>query len=104
MGEEHVPRRLAAILSADVVSYTRLMEADEQGTLAQVKVLQRDVLQPEARRHGGRIFKTIGDGALIEFANAVDAVRAAIGTGRSHLLPCAGWPFAIPGISALRGP
>lgn len=78
MGEEYVPRRLAAILSADVVSYTRLMEADEQGTLAQVKSLHRDVLQPEARQHGGRIFKTIGDGVLIEFASAVDAVRAAI--------------------------
>ncbi|HEV7256578.1 MAG TPA: adenylate/guanylate cyclase domain-containing protein [Bosea sp. (in: a-proteobacteria)] len=87
MGEEHVPRRLAAILAADVVSYTRLMEADEQGTLARLKSLHRDVLQPEAGRHGGRIFKTIGDGVLIEFASAVDAVRGAIEIQRSLALP-----------------
>lgn len=83
MGEDHVPRRLAAILAADVVSYTRLMEADEQGTLARLKSLYREVLQPEARQHGGRIFKTIGDGVLIEFTSAVDAVRSAIEIQRS---------------------
>jgi adenylate cyclase len=83
MGEERVPRRLAAILAADVVGYTRLMEADEQGTLARLKSLRREVLQPEASRHGGRIFKTIGDGVLIEFTSAVDAVKGALGIQRA---------------------
>lgn len=78
MGEERVPRRLAAILAADVVGYTRLMEADEQATLAQLKFLRREVLEPKANQHGGRIFKTIGDGVLIEFVSAVDAVRSAL--------------------------
>lgn len=78
MGEERVPRRLAAILAADVVGYTRLMEADEQGTLARLKSLRRDVLEPKARQHGGRIFKTIGDGVLVEFTSAIDAVRSAL--------------------------
>lgn len=78
MDEEHVPRRLAAILAADVVGYTRHMEADEQATLARLNILHRDVLQPQAKLHGGRIFKTIGDGVLIEFASAVDAVRCAL--------------------------
>lgn len=78
MGEERVPRRLAAILAADVVGYTRLMEADEQATLAQLKFLRREVLEPKANQHGGRIFKTVGDGVLIEFVSAVDAVRSAL--------------------------
>ncbi|MGH6805244.1 MAG: adenylate/guanylate cyclase domain-containing protein, partial [Ensifer adhaerens] len=78
MGEERVPRRLAAILAADIVGYTRLMAADEQGTLARLKSLRRDVLEPRARQHGGRIFKTIGDGVLVEFTSAVDAVRSAL--------------------------
>lgn len=78
MGEERVPRRLAAIVAADVVGFTRLMEADEQATLAQLKFLRRDVLEPKANQHGGRIFKTIGDGVLIEFTSAVDAVRSAL--------------------------
>lgn len=78
MGEERVPRRLAAILAADVVGYTRHMEADEQGTLARLKSLRRDVVQPKATQHGGRIFKTVGDGVLIEFTSVVDAVRSAL--------------------------
>lgn len=83
MGEERVTRRLAAILAADLVGYTRLMEADEQGTLARLKTLWRDVLQPRAGQHGGRIFKTIGDGVLIEFTSAVDAVRSALDIQRA---------------------
>jgi adenylate cyclase len=78
MGEERVLRRLAAILAADVVGYTRLMEADEQGTLARLKSLRREVLQPKAKQHGGRIFKTTGDGVLVEFTSAVDAVKSAL--------------------------
>lgn len=78
MGEERVLRRLAAIVAADVVGYTRLMDADEEGTLARLKSLRRDVLQHKAKQHGGRIFKTTGDGVLIEFTSAVDAVTSAI--------------------------
>lgn len=83
MGEERVQRRLAAILAADVVGYTRLMEADEQGTLARLKSLRRDVLQFNAKQYGGRIFKTVGDGVLIEFTSAVDAVKSALAIQQS---------------------
>ena len=78
MGEQRVLRRLAAILAADVVGYSRLMEADEQGTLARLKSLRREVFQPKTHEHGGRIFKTTGDGALVEFTSVVDAVRSAV--------------------------
>jgi TolB-like protein/Tfp pilus assembly protein PilF len=78
MADEPVQRRLAAILAADVVGYSRQMEADEQGTLARLKALRREVFQPAMKRHGGRIFKTTGDGALVEFASASGAVRGAI--------------------------
>ncbi|HKY94039.1 MAG TPA: adenylate/guanylate cyclase domain-containing protein, partial [Kiloniellales bacterium] len=78
MAEETIARRLAAILAADVVGYTRLMEADEQGTLARLKALRRELFQPAIKRHGGRVFKTTGDGALVEFASAGSAVRSAL--------------------------
>jgi TolB-like protein/class 3 adenylate cyclase/tetratricopeptide (TPR) repeat protein len=71
-------RRLAAILAADVVGYSRLMEEDEAGTLAALKARRKDVLQPLVVRHRGRIFKTTGDGVLIEFGSAVNAVQCAI--------------------------
>ena len=77
MAEERVQRRLAAILAADVVSYSRLMEQDEAGTLAALKSLRKAVLDPLVARHEGRIFKTTGDGVLVEFASAVNAVRCA---------------------------
>ena len=67
MAEERVQRRLAAILAADVVGYSRLMEADEEGTLARMKTLRKDVIEPKIANHGGRIFKTTGDGFLAEF-------------------------------------
>lgn len=78
MSEERVQRRLAAILAADIVGYSRLMEGNEQGTLAGLKALRREVFQPKTAEYGGRIFKTTGDGALVEFTSAVDAVRSAI--------------------------
>jgi adenylate cyclase len=78
MAEEPVHRRLAAILAADVVGYSRLMEADETATLAVLKARRRDVLSPLAVRHQGRIFKVTGDGVLIEFGSAVNAVQCAI--------------------------
>ncbi len=71
-------RRLAAILATDVVGYSRLMGADEAGTLARLKALRRDLLDPKIAEHHGRIVKTTGDGALVEFASAVDAVQCAV--------------------------
>jgi class 3 adenylate cyclase len=77
MAEERVQRRLAAILAADVVGYSRLMELDEAGTMAALKSLRKAVLEPLVARHQGRIFKTTGDGVLVEFASAVNAVQCA---------------------------
>ena len=78
MAEERVQRRLAAILVADVVGYSRLMEADETGTLDRLKVLRREVFDPITSEFGERTFKITGDGALAEFASAVDAVNSAV--------------------------
>src|SRR5437762_6702301 len=71
-------RRLAAILAADVAGYSRLMGADEEGTLAALKAHRRAVLDPKITEHRGRIVKTTGDGLLVEFASVVDAVRCAV--------------------------
>jgi TolB-like protein/class 3 adenylate cyclase len=71
-------RRLAAILAADVAGYSRLMGADEEGTLERLKVLRRELFDPKIAEHHGRIVKTTGDGLLVEFASVVDAVRCAV--------------------------
>jgi TolB-like protein/class 3 adenylate cyclase len=71
-------RRLAAILAADVAGYSRLMGTDEEGTLARLKGLRRELSDPKIKEHRGRIVKTTGDGLLIEFASVVDAVRCAV--------------------------
>jgi adenylate cyclase len=71
-------RRLAAILAADVVRYSRLMGADEEGTLERLKALRRELVDPKIAEHHGRIVKTTGDGMLVEFASVVDAVRCAV--------------------------
>src|SRR6516162_4382234 len=76
--EERVERRLAAILCADVVEYSRLMGADEEKTLAVLKSHRRELIDPLIDQHRGRIFKTTSDGMLIEFASVVDAVRCAV--------------------------
>jgi len=78
MAEERLQRRLAAILSADVVGYSRLMGTDEAGTLARLKAMRRDLIDPLIAAHSGRTFKLMGDGALVEFGSAVDAVTCAI--------------------------
>jgi len=78
MAKERLQRRLAAILSADVAGYSRLMEIDEAGTLARLNALKREVIDPTITAHSGRIVKLMGDGALVEFASAVDAVICAI--------------------------
>jgi TolB-like protein/tetratricopeptide (TPR) repeat protein len=75
---ERVERRLTAILAADVAGYSRLMGADEEGTLAQLKTHRRALLDPKIKEHRGRIVKTTGDGMLVEFASVVDAVRCAV--------------------------
>jgi adenylate cyclase len=71
-------RRLAAILAADVAGYSRLIGADEEGTLERLKALRRELLDPKIVEHHGRIVKTTGDGMLVEFASVVDAVRCAV--------------------------
>jgi adenylate cyclase len=76
--EERVERRLAAILCADIVGYSRLMGADEEGTLSSLKTHRRELIDPLIATHQGRIVKTTGDGFLIEFASVVDAVRFAV--------------------------
>ena len=73
-------RRLAAILATDVVGYSRLVRADEEGTLAALNALRANIIDPKLREHKGRIVKLMGDGMLAEFASVVDAVRAAVET------------------------
>jgi adenylate cyclase len=80
---ERVMRKLAAIMAADVVGYSRLMEADEAGTLAALKDRRKAVIEPTIHSHSGRIVKFMGDGVLVEFASAVNAVSAAIALQRS---------------------
>src|ERR1700730_9261663 len=70
-------RRLAAILAADVAGYSRLMGADEEGTLDRLKAARRQLVDPKIAEHHGRIVKNTGDGMLAEFASVVDAVRCA---------------------------
>src|SRR5215469_16647398 len=71
-------RRLAAILAADVAGYSRLMGADEDGTLERLKALRRELIDPKMAEHKGRIVKTTGDGMLVEFVSVVDALRCAV--------------------------
>ena len=96
MAEERLQRRLAAVLSADVVGYSRLMGLDEAGTLSRLNALRRELIDPTIAAHSGRIVKLMGDGALMEFASAVDAVTCAIeiqrqlrahGAGRTEANP-----------------
>jgi adenylate cyclase len=72
-------RRLVAILAADIVGYSRMIEADEAGTVARLRTLRREVVEPLVAENGGRVFKTTGDGLLAEFPSTVQALRCAIG-------------------------
>ena len=83
MAEARVERRLAAVLAADVAGYSRMMGVDEEGTLAALKGCRRELIDPTIAEHRGRIVKTTGDGALVEFASTVDAVRCAINIQRA---------------------
>src|SRR5258707_1454612 len=77
-GGERAERRLAAVLAADVAGYSRLMGADEEGTLAELKAIRRELGDPKIAERRGRVVKTTGDGLLVEFASVVDAVRYAV--------------------------
>src|SRR5947199_9540165 len=78
-------RRLAAILAADAVGYSRLMRADEEGTHERFKAHRRELVDPKIREHQGRIVKTTGDGMLVEFPSVVDAVRCAVEVQRGMI-------------------
>jgi class 3 adenylate cyclase len=78
VASEQAERRLTAILAADVAGYSRLMGADEEGTLAQLKAHRRALVDPQINEHRGRIVKTTGDGMLVEFGSVVDALRCAV--------------------------
>src|SRR5215510_7691224 len=78
MAEDRIQRRLSAILAADVVGYSRLTELDEVGTLAALKARRKDIVSPLVAKHQGRVFKVTGDGIMVEFASAVNAVQCAI--------------------------
>jgi adenylate cyclase len=77
-GRNRPERRLAAILAADVVGYSRLIDADEEGTLDRLKAIRAGVIDPTIAAHRGRLVKTTGDGLLVEFASVVDALRCAV--------------------------
>ena len=78
MAEPRDQRRLTVIQASDIVGYSRLMEVDEAGTLAQLRTLRKELFDPKLSEFGGRIVKTMGDGVLAEFTSAVDAVEHAI--------------------------
>jgi adenylate cyclase len=78
LAKERAERRLTAILAADVAGYSRLMGADEEGTLAQLKIHRRALVDPKIKQHRGRIVKTTGDGLLVEFASVVEAVHCGV--------------------------
>ena len=88
-------RRLAAILAADVAGYSRLMGADEEGTLACLKAIRRELADPKIKEHRGRIVKTTGGGLLVEFPSVVDAVRCAVEVQREMAARNAEVPQAL---------
>src|SRR6516225_4073859 len=89
---ERVERRLAAILAADVAGYSRMMGQDEAGTLARLKAHRRELVDPKIAEHKGRVFKTTGDGLLVEFASVVEAVACALAVQRSMAARNSGTP------------
>ncbi len=92
MAAARVERRLAAILAADVVGYSRLMERDEAGTFARLKTLRHELVEPILARHGGRFVDLKGDGAIVEFQSAVEAVEAAVAIQQAM----AAWDAGVP--------
>jgi adenylate cyclase len=98
MSKERVQRRLAAILAADIVGYSRLMSADEAGTLAALRGIWAERFNPAVAAHNGRIVKMMGDGALVEFASTVDAVECAVAIQEAM----ANYNNARPGIEPIE--
>ncbi len=96
MAEERAQRRLTTILAADVVGYSRLMEQDEAGTMAQLRARRHDVLMPSVTQHGGRVFKLMGDGVFIEFGSVVNAVECAVDIQKEMQLKNADRPSDSP--------
>jgi TolB-like protein len=92
LATERVERRLTAILAADIAGYSRLVGADEEGTLARVRAHRRDLIDPEISEHRGRIVKTTGDGILIEFPSVVEAVSCAVAVQRGMVERNVGTP------------
>jgi adenylate cyclase len=92
MPEHRVDRRLAAIFAGDIAGYSRLMAADEEGTLGQLKAHRKELVDPKITEHRGRIVKTTGDGMLVEFVSVVDAVRCAVEIQRGMAERNAGVP------------
>ena len=84
MERSSVERKLVAILAADVVGYSRLMEVDEAGTLARLKTHRLELIDPAIAKNRGRIIKTTGDGLLVEFPSVVDAVQSAVRDSTAH--------------------
>src|SRR6516225_5758964 len=91
-GPARVERRLAAILAADVAGYSRLIGADEEGTLGRLRSLRAELIDPKIAGHRGRIVKTTGDGLLVEFASVGDAVRCAVEVQRGMIARNAATP------------
>jgi adenylate cyclase len=100
--EHKVERRLAAILAADVAGASGLMEADEAGALSAIRAILSEIIEPAASRHGGRMVKTMGDGALLEFASPVEAVLCAVET-QTAIADRAEHPPEGPGIQLRMG-
>src|SRR6476619_5671548 len=94
LATERVERRLAAILAADVAGYSRLIGADEEGTLARLRSIRGEVIAPTLAAHHGRLVKTTGDGLLVGFASVVDALRCAVEVQQSMADRSAGVPLA----------
>src|SRR5438067_12241390 len=87
MQQPQLQRKLVAILASDMVGYSRLMEIDEAGTLARLKAHRLELIDPSIVKNNGRIIKTTGDGMLVEFASAVDAVQCALAAPRRMARP-----------------
>src|SRR5262249_2906089 len=96
MSDKRVERRLAAILAADVVGDSRLMGWGEEGTLAALRTVRRELGDPKVAEHRGCIVKTTGDGFLVEFASVVDAVRCAVEVQREMIARNAEVPTGAP--------
>ncbi|HYB08359.1 MAG TPA: hypothetical protein VEJ16_01660 [Alphaproteobacteria bacterium] len=95
MASGRIVRRLAAVLAADVVGFSRLMGADEEGTLARLKTFHRQLIDPKIEEYRGRIVKATGDGVLVEFLSVVEAVRCAIEVQRGMGSAMTGCPRRI---------